>query len=79
MGLAIDILTFLDTQNQISVKNTGWRNGFGLEVSTPIQIHMQNSVAELLTDGDELQLRRVRGPYSEFEALFDSVVDYLNE
>ena len=32
MGLAIEVLSYLDEQPSISVKNTGWKNGFGLEV-----------------------------------------------
>lgn len=38
MGLAIDVLEFLDRQINVSVKDTGWKHGFDLEVSASIPI-----------------------------------------
>ena len=78
MGVAVDILAYLDEQSGYQVKNTGWKEGFGLEVAAWIPIQADNLVAELQTDGDELCIRQVSGPRSEFEALLDSVVEYLD-
>ena len=79
MDVAIDILEFLDEKAGVSVKNTGWKNGFGLEVCAWISIRSGNLVAELQTDGDELQIRRASGPLNEFEALFEMVTEFLND
>ena len=79
MALAINVLEFLDEQADISVKNTGWKNGFGLEVCAWIPIHSGKLVAELETDGDEFQIRKASGPQSEFEALFEMVNKFLND
>jgi hypothetical protein len=84
MGVAVDILTYLDKQPGLQVKNTGWKDGFGLEVAVWIPIQSDSTwsaahiVAELQTDGDELCIRRGDGSRSEFQALFDLVVEFLN-
>ncbi len=78
MGVAIEVLEFLHAQPGYRVKNTGWQNGFGLEVAAWIPIESDNLVAELMTDGSEFEIRRVTGPRNEFEALFDAVVRFLN-
>jgi hypothetical protein len=77
MGIAIEILDFLDRQPGVSVKNTGWKQGFGLEVATWIPIRTRNLVAELQTDGDELHIRRASGSLGEFEVLLDLVLELL--
>ena len=77
MEVAIDILDFLDKQPGVSVKNTGWKQGFGLEVAAWIPIRTRNLVAELQTDGDELHIRRASGSLSEFEVLFEMVREFL--
>ena len=79
MDVAIDILKFLDDQAGISVKNTGWKNGFGLEVCAWIPIRSGNLVAELQTDGDELIIRRASGPLNEFEDIIEMVRELLND
>ena len=79
MDVAIDILDFLDRQPDCRVKNTGWKDGFGLEVAAWIPIRTDNILAELQTDGDELIIRRVSGPRDEFEGLFNSVVEFLSK
>ncbi len=79
MDLAIDVLAFLDEHDDISVKNTGWKNGFGLEVCAWIPIRYSNLVAELETDGDEFQIRRASGPHSKFETLFEMIREFLND
>ena len=79
MGVAIDVLEYLDAQPGIRVKKTGWQSGFGLEVAAWIPIEGENLVADLMTDGSEFEICRVAGPRSEFEALFNSVVQFLEE
>lgn len=53
-------------------------DGFGLVVAAWIPIEGDNLVAELMTDGSEFEIRCVVGPRSEFEALFDAVVRFLD-
>lgn len=79
MDLAIDVLEYLDQQTEITVNNTGWKNGFGLEVSTWIPIRTGKLIAELETDGEEFQIRRASGPREEFESLCKIVREYLDE
>jgi hypothetical protein len=79
MGLAIEILKFLDEQSGVFVKNTGWKNGFELEVCAWTPINFGNLVAELQTDGDELQIRRASGPHSEFVVLFEMVSEFISD
>lgn len=79
MGLAIEVLSYLDEQPAISVKNTGWKNGFGLEVCAWIPINMASLVAELETDGDEFQIRKSSGSVSDFEILFNLVRAFLDD
>ncbi len=79
MDLAIEVLKFLDEQAGVSVKNTGWKNGFGLEVCAWIPICFGNLIVELEVDGDEFQIRKASGSNSEFEALFKMVCEFLND
>lgn len=79
MGVAIRILEFLDEQPGVFVKNTGWKQGFELEVGTWTRIRTANAVAEFLTDGDEFLIRRESGPVDEFEALATAVRDFLGD
>ena len=84
MGVAVDILTYLDKQPGVQVKNTGWKDGFAIEVAVWIPIRSDSSwsvpqvVAELQTDGDELCIRKGTGPRSEFQKLFNLVVEFLD-
>lgn len=78
MGVAIEVLDYLNAQPGYRVKNTGWQSGFGLEVAAWIPIESDNLVAELMTDGSEFEIRCVTGPKSEFEGLFDAVVRFLD-
>lgn len=79
LDVAVDILGFLDEQPGVSVKNTGWKNGFGIEIGVWIPICSGNLIAELQTDGDELEIRRASGPFGEFEDLFEMVIEFLND
>ncbi len=78
MGLATEILSFLDDQPGIEVKNTGWKNGFGLEVAIwlPI-IGSQNFAAETTTDGEELRIRLASGSEIEFGAMTNTILEFL--
>ena len=78
MNLAIDVLEFLDGLPDVSVKNTGWKDGYGLEVAAWTPIHTKSLIAEIMTDGDQFNIRRRSGPLSEFEDLFDLVQKYLD-
>jgi hypothetical protein len=79
MDVAVEILTYLDKQPGVNVKNTGWKNGFGLEVAVWLPIvRTENVIAEITTDGEDFHLRRASGPYEEFAALVTSVVEFLD-
>ncbi|MEM7401166.1 MAG: hypothetical protein AAF304_04370 [Pseudomonadota bacterium] len=79
MDTAIDVLKFLDEQAGISVKDTGWKNGFGLKVCEWIPIHSDNLIAKLQTDGDEFEICKVSGTRSEYESLIEIVKKFLSE
>lgn len=73
MHLAIEVLEMLDQRSEISVKNTGWKNGFGLDVGNWIPITAKNVSAELMTDGSEFNIRKVLGSSVEFQTLVQMV------
>ena len=78
MSAGIDVLHMLEKHEALSVKNTGWKNGFGLPVAEwqPI-IESLNLRAEVHTDGNEFRIRKVSGGDSEFKDLYDLVVSFL--
>ncbi len=77
MDVAVDVLKYLDESPGIFVKNTGWKQGFGLEVSAWIPIHTDNTTAELMTDGDEFYIRRASGSLHEFTVMFKDICGFL--
>ena len=80
MGVGIDILHLLDAQPETTVKNTGWKNGFGLKVAVwlPI-INSRKLSAEVSTDGNEFRIRKLLGTEEDFVELYDLIVDFLEE
>ena len=78
MGVAIRILERFDRHPEVYAKNTGWKNGFGLEVAAWIPIQAPNVEAELMTDGDETFIRRVSGSFEDFERLLDLARDLID-
>lgn len=78
MGVAIALLEFLDGLEGVEPKNTGWREGFGLEVSAWIPIRTDGVVAELMTDGDETIIRHVSGPLEEYTWLLGRMEECLH-
>lgn len=79
MGLAIEILAFFDSRPGVSVKNTGWKQGFGLEVAAWVPITTTYMVAELQTDGSSLDIRHVSGSGDAFERLLDDLDCFLSD
>lgn len=79
MGVAVEILAFFDSRPGVSVKNTGWKRGFGLHVAAWVPISTTNMVAELQTDGSLIDIRLVSGPVDEFDSLLDDLIGLLNE
>ncbi|NEQ42314.1 MAG: hypothetical protein F6K00_01640 [Leptolyngbya sp. SIOISBB] len=77
MDIAIDVLKYLDESPDISVKDTGWKQGFGLEVSAWIPIDTENVSAELMTDGDECYIRRSSGSLRVFTVMFEDICQFL--
>ncbi len=77
MGVAVEVLELIDKQPGIVVGNTGWKEGFGLEVAAWIPITSENLEAELQTDGNEIVIRKVSGSMGEFEVLCDLVREFL--
>jgi hypothetical protein len=73
MDCAVEILAFLDAQTGMNLKNTGWKQGFGLKVAEPVPIQTGNLMAELETDGSEIIVRRVCGSADEFDQLCSAI------
>ena len=78
MELAVDILEFLDSQPYVRIKNTGWKNGYGLEVAVWLPIISSDALeAEISTDGEAIYLRRSSGVKSEFSSLCEKVQHFI--
>jgi len=72
MDTAVSILRYLESKHDAGIPNTGWKNGYGLEVAVEIPISLSSCTASLFTDGDELCIKRVAGSgqvYDEIMAL----------
>ena len=79
MGLAVNILKHLDEKTEFSVMNTGWKDGFGLKVCERTPIKTENLLAELETDGEELEIHYISGAYESFKNIENIIQFYLNE
>jgi len=79
MGLAIELLSLFDQQIDYSVKNTGWKNGFGLNVCERYPVVSSNLTVELETDGEELEIHLVSGGLDSFADFVNLVQGYVNE
>ncbi len=77
MDVAIDVLSHLDSHSSITVKNTGWKNGFGLEVCAWVPIKAHECEAELMTDGDTFEVRQTTGSLQGFERIHDLIKSHL--
>ena len=73
MDLAVQVLEFIERDTDAYVKNTGWKQGFGLEVAVGVPIRLENLKAELSTDGSEIILSRVSGSRHAFKELCDAI------
>ncbi len=69
MDMAIELLGFLEAELDADIEDTGWKRGYGLEVATPLLIQLESLEAELITDGNEVVVRRTAGIRHEFEDL----------
>ena len=69
MDMAIDLLGFLEAELDADIEDTGWKRGYGLKVAAPVMIQLESSEAELITDGNEVVVRRTAGSKHEFEDL----------
>lgn len=80
MDIGIQILKFLNTQDDIEVKNNGWQNGFGIEVAVwhPIISH-KDLVIGIQTDGACFEFKRVSGTRADFNSVMALVVGYLDQ
>ena len=73
MDLAVEVLEFIEQDTGAYVKNTGWKQGFGLEVAIGVPIRIDNLEAELATDGSEVILSRVSGSRQAFKELCNAI------
>ena len=73
MGKAVEVLKFLERDVGAYVKNTGWKQGIGLEVAVGVPVRLDNLEAELSTDGSEIILSRVSGSRNDFDKLCDTI------
>lgn len=78
MNLAVDLLGLLEAELHADVEDTGWRQGYGLKVATPVLIRLESLEVELTTDGDEIVVSRVAGSKNEFEDLCDFIREHGN-
>ena len=80
INVGIDVLKFLDSQDTFSLKDTGWKSGFGLKVAEwhPI-IDSRNLAAEVETDGNEFRIRLTRGTQNDFSSLYNLILGFLND
>ena len=69
MDTAIAILEFLEREAGAQVKNTGWKQGYGLDVAVRVPIQIDDMRADLQTDGSEIVFRRVSGSKNVFDGL----------
>ena len=72
MDTAIKILQYLENKHDAVIPDTGWKNGYGLEVAVEIPISLSDFTACLSTDGEELWVRRVTGS----KQVYDEVMDF---
>ena len=75
MELAMELLGTLESELHAQVENSGWKQGYGLEVSVPLLVQLESLEVEIGTDGEEVVLARVGG--SSFE--FDELCNFLKE
>ena len=73
MDLAVEVLGFIERDTGAYVKNTGWKQGFGLEIAVGVPIRLDNLEAELATGGSEIILSRVSGSRHTFKELCDVI------
>jgi len=79
MNVGKDILDFLNDQPDIFIKNTGWQNGFGLDVAIWLPlIQSEHFLAEVMTDGDQFIIRRRCGSKHEFHTVIERVVTHFS-
>ncbi len=78
MTLAVDILRFVDLQPDYSAKNTGWKDNYGIKVCERIPIESNNLLAEIETDGEELEIHFVSGNQESYLNFTNLIRSYLN-
>ncbi len=78
MDMAIELLGFLEAELQGDIEDTGWKHGYGLEVSTPVLFQLESLEAELMTDGNEVVIRRMAGSKPKFEDLCGLIRDQVH-
>jgi hypothetical protein len=78
MDMAIELLGFLEAELDADIEDTGWKHGYGLEVATPVLIQPESLKAELITDGNEVVVRRIAGSKHEFEDLCGLIRDQVH-
>ena len=67
--VAVEILKYLEADLGAQIKDTGWKHGYGLEVSVGLPIRLESSVAELDIDGGGICIKRVSGSADEFDEM----------
>ena len=77
MNMAIEILIFLDQQGNVQVKNTGWKDGFGLDVSANIPITLPNATAQLTADGENIMISGIDGSKDSIERIIELIVSHF--
>ncbi|MBN1180646.1 MAG: hypothetical protein JXB49_00060 [Bacteroidales bacterium] len=66
MDLAVEILNFMETSFNAKIKDTGWKQGYDLEIAVGLPIAFGNCKIELTTDGSGIWIDRISGNKSDF-------------
>ena len=78
MGVAIEILRYLDDALGARIPNRGWKNGFGLEIAVGIPIELDSLSAILVTDGPETTVKRTGGSKTYFDSMCKEIENHLS-
>jgi hypothetical protein len=71
--IAIAILKFLEAELRADIKNTGWKDGYGIDVAAGVPILVDGLAADLNSDGSEIIVRRLSGTSEAFERLCGAI------
>jgi len=78
MDTAINVLEYLERQHHARIAETGWKNGYEIEVAVEIPISFRNCTVGLYTDGALICIKRVSGSKQEYDEIVALVYRYVS-